>query len=399
MRRNLSSLFLAAGLLAASASAMAQIAEQAPASQPAARTSRITLNLEGATAEDAFDQIAKQAGVDLIVDNPSIWAQADLVFINVKDAAFWPTFMQLCQQSRISFDQNYNRSGIGGGRAIHLTNSRNGESPYAKLPSAEADGFMVFAQSAARNYSISYDNPQNSTSSFAVQLMVLADPATPLQQMQQPTVTEAVDENGISLLPLPTDRNRDRNNFYGGNGRTESLAQQAAISLNYPANGGKKIAKIKGYLRGTAVTKVEQIEIADVMAMKEPLKKGFGEYDMTLYPTKAVGNANDANNKNKRYEFRLSLRKKEKPQGAGGIRRENRDYNNLVSGMVVTDAEGRRYNSNVNNINNSETGMEYTMQLSPQQQGIGAPQKLSWRMAAETKEIRVPFELKDMQIP
>src|SRR5450759_2620552 len=104
MRPNLSSVFLAAGLLAASASVMGQ----APASQPAARAGRITLNLEGATAEEAFDQIAKQAGVDLIVDNPSIWAQADLVFINVKDAAFWPTFMQICQQSRVSFDQNYN---------------------------------------------------------------------------------------------------------------------------------------------------------------------------------------------------------------------------------------------------------------------------------------------------
>ena len=390
MRPNLSSLFLAAGILAASVSAMAQ----APASQPATRTGRITLNLEGATAEESFDQIAKQAGVDLIVDNPSIWAQADLVFINVKDAAFWPTFMQLCQQSRVSFDQNYNRSGSG--PSIHLSNSNNGESRYAKLPSAEADGFMVFAQSAQRNYNLSYDNPQSSNSSFSVQLMVLADPATPLQQMQQPTVTEAVDENGISLLPIS--RNRDGNNYYG-NGRMEGLVQQTAISLNYPANAGKKIAKIKGYLRGTAVIKVEQIEIPDVMAMKEPLKKEFGEYDMTLYPTKAADNGNDANNKNKRYEFRLNLRKKEKMQSTGGIRRENRDSNNLVSGMVITDAEGRRYQCNVNNTNNTEAGMEYTMQLYPQQQGIGAPQKLSWRMAAETKEIRVPFELKDMQIP
>ena len=395
MRPNLSSLFLAAGILTASVSAMAQ----APASQPATRTGRITLNLEGATAEESFDQIAKQAGVDLIVDNPSIWAQADLVFINVKDAAFWPTFMQLCQQSRISFDQNnYNNQGAGT-RAIHLTNSRNGESPYAKLPSAEADGFMVYAQSAQRNYNLSYDNPQNTNSSFSVQLMVLSDPATPLQQMQQPTVTEAVDENGTSLLPI--NRNRDGNNYNGGyyGGRTDTLAQQTALSLNYPANAGKKIAKLKGYLRGTAVTKVEQIEIADVLAMKEPLKKAFGEYDMTLYPAKAAGDGNDANNKNKRYEFRLSLHKKEKPQGTGGIRRENRDPNNLVNGMVVTDAEGKRYNCNLNNINNSDTGIEYTMQLYPQQQGIGAPQKLSWRMAAETKEIRVPFELKDMQIP
>ena len=389
MRPNVSSLFLAVGLLAVSASVMAQ----APASQPATRAGRITLNLEGATAEEAFDQIAKQAGVDLIVDNPSIWAQADLVFINVKDAAFWPTFMQLCQQSRISFGQNHdqNRS-----RAIRLTGSGNGESTYSKLPSAEADGFMVFAQSAQRNYNLSYDNPQNSNSSFLVQLMVLADPATPLQQMQQPTVIEAVDENGLSLMP--TNRNRDGNNYYGG-GRMESLTQQTSVSLNYPTNAGKKIAKLKGYLRGTAVTKVELVEIPDVMAMTEPLKKVFGEYDMTLYPTKAAGDANDANNKNKRYEFRMTLRKKVKPEGAGGIRRENRDSSNLVSGMVITDAEGRRYQCNVNNTNNTETGMEYTMHLYPQQQGIGAPQKLSWRMAAETKEIRVPFELKDMQIP
>lgn len=397
MDRNLSSLFLAAALLATSIPAMAQEAAPAaaaPAAQPATRpTARITLNLEGATAEEAFDQIAKQAGVDLIVDNPQIWANADLVFINVKDAAFWPTFLQICQQSRISFDQNH---GQGGGKSIHLNNYNNGENRYSKLPSAEADGFMVFAQSAQRNYSINYENTQAATSSFSIQMMVLADPGTPIQQMQAPTVTEAVDENGVSLLLSPNSTN-NRNVYYGGSGRMESLTQQTGLALNYPANGGKKIAKLKGYLRGTAITKVEKIEIEDVMAMKEPLKRELGEYDMTLYPAKAVGDGNDA--KNKRYEFRLSLRKKDRAPGVGGIRRENRDSSSMVAGMAVTDAEGRRYSCNVNNTNNTETGMEYTMQLYPQQQGIGAPQKLSWRMAAETKEIRVPFEMKDLQIP
>lgn len=385
MRRTVSSLMLA-GLLAAAVPAFAQT----PAAQPATQPARITLNLEGATAEDAFDQLARQAGVDLVVDNPSIWANADLVFINVKDAAFWPTFMQLCQQSRISFDQYFDQSRP---RAIRLSSSGNGESRFSKLPSAEADGFMVFAQSAQRNYNVGYDNPQNANSSFSIQLMVLADPAMPLQQMQPPTVVEAVDENGTSLLPTG---GRNREMYYGG-GRQESLVQQTGLALNYPANGGKKIAKLKAYLRGTAVTKVEKVEIDDIMAMKEPLKKQFGDYDMTLYPAKAAGNANDPNNK--RYEFRLSLRKKETPKTTGGIRRENRDSYNLVSGMVVTDSEGRRYNCGVNNSNNTETGMEYTMQLYPQQQGIGAPQKLSWRMPAETKEIRVPFEMKDLQIP
>ena len=391
MRPNLSSLFLAAGLLAASVSAMAQ----APASQPTTRAARITLNLEGATAEDAFDQIAKQAGVNLIVDNPSIWAQADLVFINVKDAAFWPTFMQLCQQSRVSFDQNYNTSGSSSGRAIHLTSSGNGESRYAKLPSAEADGFMVFAQSAQRNYNLSYDNPQNSNSSFSVQLIVLADPATPLQQLQQPTVIEAVDENGTSLLP--TNRNRDGGGGYYGGGRMEGLAMQTAISLNYPANAGKKIAKLKGYLRGTAVTKVEKIDIDDLMGMKEPMKKEAGEYDITISPPTPM-NATDKNNK--QYQMKVLLRKKPRAVAkVGGIRRENQDYGSMVNGMTVTDAEGRRYNNNGGNSNNGDGTYEYTMQLYPQQQGIGAPQKLSWRMAAETKEIRVPFELKDLQIP
>lgn len=396
MRRNLSALFLAVGLLAGSVPTMAQpVAAEAkpatPGAQPAASAGKITLNLEGATAEDAFDQIAKQAGVDLIVDNPSIWAQADLVFINVKDAAFWPTFMLLCQQSRITFDQYYDQNR---GRAIRLYNSGNGENRYAKLPSAEADGFMVFAQSAQRNYSISYENPQAPNNSFTIQLMVLADPATPLQQMQPPTVTEAVDENGVSLVP--TSRNPN-NMYYGGNGRMESLAQQTGLSLSYPANAGKKIAKVKGYLRGTAVTKVEKIEIDDLMAMKEPLKKEAGEYDITIAPPKPM---NETDKNNKQYQMKVTFRKKQRPAGTGGgIRRENQDYWSLVNGMAITDAEGKRYNNNGGNSNNGDGFYECTMQLYPQQQGMGAPAKLSWRMPAETKEIRVPFEMKDLQIP
>src|SRR5450759_663991 len=82
MRRSLSCVVLAAGLLAGSAWGLSQ----EPASQPATSPVGVTLNLNNVSAEEAFDQLARQVGIDLIVDNPSTFAQADLVSLNVKDA-------------------------------------------------------------------------------------------------------------------------------------------------------------------------------------------------------------------------------------------------------------------------------------------------------------------------
>jgi len=374
-------------VMCAASMSFAQAAE-APKDAPAATTqpAKITLNLEGASAEEAFDQIAKQAGVDLVVDNPSMWQQTDLVFLNVKDAAFWPTFMQLCQQSRVNFDMYY---GSDRPRSLRLYGG-GGENRFSKYPVAEAQGFMVFAQSAQRNYNVSYEANATPNSSFSIQLMVLTDPSIAITQMGSPVVTEAVDENGTSLM-IPAGK---RSNMYYGGGRNESLVQQTGLALEYPANGGKKIAKLKAYLRATAATRMEKIEAESPLTMK-PIKKELPGYDVLIQPLKPQKDSGEQ----KRYELKITFIKKRAAEGTGGLRRENNDYWSLLNSIALTDANGRRYNNGGGGSSGGNDSYECTMNFYGQGSNQGEPVKLTWRLPAETKELRVPFEFKDLVIP
>lgn len=379
MRRSLSCVVLAAGLLAGSAWGLSQ----EPASRPATSPVRVTLNLDNVSAQEAFDHLARQVGIDLIVDDPNIFAQADLVSLNVKDAPFWPTFIKLCQSSGLSFDQgnNYGQTRV---RSIRLAKFGNGENPLSRRPMAEAEGFVLMATGAQRNYNINYEAAGNSSSSFWVQLMVLPEPGLHVVSISQPTLSEAVDENGLSLLPTG-------NNSMSYGNQPNQFIQQAALSLSYPSKGGRKVARLKGQLQATALVRAEKIEIDNPLTAK-PVTKDLPDYVVVISPLKRV---------NQNYQVKVTFRAKKNPQATGGVRRgATRDYWSLANTIELTDADGRRYGNGGSSGGGGNAGSyECTMNYSPQGNAVGAPTKLSWNLPAETKEIVVPFEMKDLPIP
>ncbi len=385
MRRTLCGIALAAGLLAASLPALAQ----EPASQPAPLPAKVTLNMEGGSAEEAFDQIARQTGIDLIVDNASLWTNADLVFLNVKDAPFWPTFIKLCQQTRVNFDQPYNNGGGLRTQALRLSSPGTGESRFSKMPMAESEGFVIFAQSAQRNYSVSYEQPTASSGVFSLQLMVLADPGLTIVSISPPTVSEAVDENGLSLMPTG-----NNSSSYGN--QPNQLIQQTGMIRGYPDTGGRKVAKLKAQLRATALVKAVKIEIDNPLTAKL-VKKELPDYDVELSTLKLT-NETDKNSRN--YQIKVTFRGKQNRPGTGGlVGPQSRDYWGLMNAMNLTDAAGKRYGTGKDSYGGNDASYECTMYFSPQGNDMGVPTKLSWSLPAETREILVPFEMKDMPIP
>ena len=385
MRRLLSCAVLTVGMLAGSAWGLSQ----EPASQPATSPVRVTLKLDNVPAEEAFDQLARQAGIDLIVDNSSSFAQADLVSLNVKDAPFWPTFLKLCQDSQLSFDQ-YNQHGQSRGRSLRLVKFGNGENPLSRRPMAEAEGFVIMATGAQRNANINYERPDNSSNSFWVQLIVLSEPSLPIVSISQPTLSEAVDENGLSLMPTGT-------NSMGYGNQPNQLMQQAAVNLAYPAKAGKKVARLKGQLQATALVRAEKIEIDNPLTAKQ-VTKDLPDYVVVISPLQL---AKQDNPNNKNYQLKVTFRTKPNRKAAGGVgRNDTQNYWNLVNTIALTDADGGRYGNAGSSGGGGNAGsFECTMSFSPQGNAVGAPTKLTWSLPAETKEIVVPFELKDLPIP
>jgi hypothetical protein len=333
---------------------------------------KLNLDYKNASPEEVFDQIGRQAGVELLANDQGMWQTAEPVTISVKDAPFWPTFLEVCKQSKIGFQPYYDSS-----RPRTLSLTRLQDSRIAEHPYSHSGGFVVMAQSANRNYGISYS--AQATSNFSLQLMVLCDPALQVSEMSAVTVLEALDENGLSLK-------MDKESSSGYSSQ-RGFVQSAALSLAYPDGAGRKLALLKGSLRSTVVVKMEEVTIHNPLT-SAPTKKQLPDYDVTIGPLKKPSAKGGS------YELKVSFGNKAQP--TGGLRR-SRDALpwNLVSTIELYDGDGRRLNYNGRGGGSSG----YTVNFNSHGEEVGEPQKLVWRLPAETSTVPVTFELKDLVIP
>jgi hypothetical protein len=75
---------------------------------------------------------------------------------------------------------------------------------------------------------------------------------------------------------------------------------------------------------------------------------------------------------------------------------------NLMQAIQVTDADGKRYAFTGNSRTGGTDRMTSAIVRFGNQnrtQPMGKPAKLSWTLPVETKEVRIPFEFKDLPIP
>jgi hypothetical protein len=373
-------------------SLLAQVPQTSPApaaTQSVGNAGNINLDLDAVPAEDAFDALAKQAGVDLTTQDSQLWASSSLITIKVQNGRFWPTFVELCKQAGNSLIPAWEGARP---RSIRLySTGGSGTMDFASAPKVESQGFLLMPQSATRTATISYVNAGPFTPSLTMQLGIFVDPSQDMVQVGPISLTEAADENGLPLLPT----NR------GSTGMTisqPSLIQNTPISLNCPPNAGKKIARIKGALHARVATKTQLVEIESPLTAKA-LTRQIPDYDLTIEPLKQLANGNNPNT-NLLYQIKVSFKARDRE--GGGLRQEsNRDFWPLISTITVTDANGLRFSTYGWNGGGAANGIiEYTTNfIAAPGSGLGEPARLTWKVPVETEEIRIPFELKDLPIP
>lgn len=374
--------------------ALPAFAQEIPATAPAkAAPVSINLKMEGVAAEDAFDALAKQAGVEVAVSSPQIWSGADPVFLDVKDGRFWPVFIDVCRQSKLTFADS---GGNTRDRSIEITSVASGGRDLAKLQCTVAQDFVIVPLYATRNANLSFDRPQAATSTMTLYMRLLGDPGTgPFQVAGQPTVLEAADENGLSLI-------QNRSSFtssYSQN--TSALVHTVSLVLAAPREAGKKIARLKGALRVNAAVKTELV-IIDAPLTAQAIKKELPEYTLTIQPMRLSTAPARGTTSGKRYQLRLSFEAKPRAEAGGIVRRlETRELLALTQSITVTDSEDRRLLSSRGFSGGDGTSsFEYTLEFSTGSSNrIGEPVKLVWRLPVEGRTITVPFDLADIPIP
>lgn len=337
--------------------------------------------------DEAIGLIAKQAGVELVVPGNAIWTNAEPITLKVDDGYFWPTFMEMCKQAKISYMPE---PGPAGRNKVRLMDVRGGGDPFAEVPRSVSKGFVVLAQSATRTYSVFYGKaavPPRDT--LRLQMQVLIDPVTPVTSWDLPTVTEAVDENGASLVP----QNSKGVTFLGG--AAGGLLQPVTIDLAENASVGKKIATLKGTLNGTAVVKSEKLDL-DLPLPPEGKTVKAPDYDVVLASPK--GGA--AFVLNVRFISHQADAAPVTPGGKGAPRRgaQMQTQMNLLNSLSVLDAQGNQLISRPS-LSLDPQGNAVANIAIMSAKGGGEPAKISWKVPVATKPIQIPFEFKDLAIP
>lgn len=367
-----------AAVLIAFASTTLCFAQSKPAEpQPLPGAKPISLQLVAASPEEAFAELAKQADVQIKPMRPDLWTKADPVELKIENGRFWPVFMDMCQQANV----RYNPFSSGSDpRAVQLFSADQGPETITKYPRSEAQGCIVVLMSANRNYAISFANPTQTVNGVGIQAMFLADPGVDLGSSLQAVVMEAVDENGMSLV-LPGNQQMS----YGGQSR--SLIRNVPMNLAYPANAGKKLVRLKAEIRANIITRTDTLTIDSPMDA-EPQKKEMAAWSVEFKSAKTVGNM---------IEVQVAISGKQTAQGM-----DRKNMWNLLPSMELVDSQGTHYTQiGLGGMGGTPDSMTFTTRFGSPMPGqpLGKPAKLIWTLPVETKEIRLPFEFKDLPIP
>jgi hypothetical protein len=160
------------------------------------------------------------------------------------------------------------------------------------------------------------------------------------------------------------------------------LMFQVNIPLNYPANVGTKIARLKGNLEMLTATKTATVEFDD-LAKSVGAKKTVSSRTVELKEFAVDGNHN----------ARVHLIFSRLP---AQIQNFGMDDFNQIRDITITDSDGtvEQLNGGFMGGNNLQMDWQGNFQVKP-----GTTLKLTWEFATEMKELEIPFELDDLQLP
>jgi hypothetical protein len=188
-------------------------------------------------------------------------------------------------------------------------------------------------------------------------------------------IETAVDENGVSLI-RPPDQWDDRN---GGNNRSNWTAD-VDCKLNFPTNAGQKIARLKGYVSVITSGKDETLKLQDPLKLKNSDQKVGGTPIRIVRINKQGGN-------NYQAEFQGDAK--------SPIFQDWDTFSNIVK---LVDANGKEYGRGGGGWGGGQRVMDFSVYFNGGN-GQSQPTELQITLPSQIREIRVPFDFKDLPLP
>lgn len=338
----------------------------------------ITANFSAGTAQQVFEELSRQAGVEIEITGGDGWDR----FVETRDLSFsrkpfWAALSEACDAFGVGFNM--------ANRKIQLT--QGGRAPRFR---ALAGPLLVVADTISRTSSSirqlnDVEGQPRSNTNLTLQLRVFCEPRATVHSIQC-TIDEARDEQGKDLRHINAQA-APHPGMVNIGGRND--LRMMPVHLVVTEKPGTHIARLSGKVNVQLVSKSHLLEIPDVQNAE---------------PSEHVIPGG-----------KLRFEKLEGRRNQFTMRVTCESTNNINASMLqdvrLVDAEGRGLmnagrSSTSSNRNKIEIDLRFhaapEMNIAaPNQRGEmpGPPAKLILRIPIETRDIEAPFEFKDIPMP
>ncbi|MDB5323730.1 MAG: hypothetical protein JWN40_5361 [Phycisphaerales bacterium] len=355
-----------------------------------AGTSLITMKVDDVPPAQALAEITRQARASLMTEPANLLSQKNLrpVSLNVDHRPFWEVMQTLCAQAELEV------TGVSRhGREVGLGLTRGG-TDWMDKPIVLAGPLLIRADRLIRISTAHLKPPRDVTEEFTISLTAFAEPKLRvLDYSATLRLEEVVDEKGNSLIP-PTDNNVPANVDVFGNIREGTTSHwEIGATLHHPKGAGKRIVRFKGSTALQVQTRAAVMELP--VAGAKNVSRTVGGLRLTV---KSLDTARcdmvvyrDGRSDAEWYGVRMQL--------YAGEAQLFDDKGQLVarsqSGLEADESpDSQRLDLRLRFARESgDEGKE------ARKKPISEASRLVWTFPLETRELVIPFELRDLPIP
>ena len=342
----------------------------------------VTLKMESVHPQEVIAELSTKAGVNIQVWPENLWTQnrgrngpPTSVSVDVEEKPFWVVMEEICTQMNL-FPAN-----MGNNDGVTLQwRGMNSGGIFGKRPTFAGENGTVVASSIQRSHTINLDSDNPTASrTCGINIDGYVDPRLRVMRFsRQPSIEQAEDENGNSVLPADADQ---RN---GSMDETNSSWQLGGIfiPLDYDPEKSHKLAVLKGSIRVSAAGAVEKLEVDD-------LENAQGT-DKTIAGRHIVLDEVKMNEKSFSIKVTISRESMSDEEWRSM-------FHAIIQGMKVESASGKRMNLGGGG-GGSDKQVTYTLSTNWSDEG-DKPVKLRWEIPTGFHDVELPFEFKDLTLP
>lgn len=339
------------------------------------RPTAITLKMDNATQKNVFDELAKQAGTTFsTLGGAKFWENrpGDPISIDAANQPFWLVMRDACSKAGISLKYATDTAEP----RIILTRDKQ---EWTEFPAVASGPFLVNLIGLRRESTVDARKPKEIQRAFFVKFTIFCEPRVRL--LKGPTlakIEEATDDKGNNLATKEYD---DQAFAF-----VTSWVDNLQGKLEYPAEPGTRIDKLRGSAKFTAQTKSETIEIPDPLNAKGA-SKNVGGRKVTIVNVKRGAEEYEATVTFARDQ--LSPEEWAKALFPG-------------NSLRLLDSDGKMVVARGFGVGGKADEATFVFKFEkdpPKGSRIGKPVKLVWEIPTATQELPLTFEFKDVPMP